>query len=254
MEPLTFLAGAVRLSRDADGIAVLEFHDPAGRNALSEATQAHLSDALVAVAEDQGAKVLVLTGLPDMFCSGASREKLLDLAEGRMAHTKLLLPRALLDVPIPTIAAMEGSAVGGGFTFGLTADIVLMARESRYGANFMDYGLTPGMGTTAVLEHALSRAVAHELMFTAELRRGADFQGLSGINHILPRAQVRTKALDIANRIAEKPRVALETLKRTLAMPRRRAYEDARILELLMFSASAEKAGVAGRVEEVLAD
>jgi polyketide biosynthesis enoyl-CoA hydratase PksI len=90
------------------------------------------------------------------------------------------------------------------------------------------------MGTTQLREHVLSPAVAHELLYTGELRKGADFAHASGINHILPKQDVQAKAVDIARRIAEKPRLAIEALKRTLSLPRRRAFEETITLESLM--------------------
>jgi polyketide biosynthesis enoyl-CoA hydratase PksI len=97
----------------------------------------------------------------------------------------------------------------------------------------MNLGFTPGMGTTKLCEHVLSAAVAHELLYTGELRRGSRFEG-SGINHVVPRAQVERAAMDIAARIAEKPRHSLTALKRTLSLPRRRAFETSLTHESLM--------------------
>src|SRR6266496_5802192 len=159
---------------------------------------------------------------------------LASLVDGSIAPSDLLLSKAFLDLPVPTIAAMEGHAVGGGLALGLCADIVLIARESRYGCPFMNLGFTPGMGMTRLLEHVLSPAVAHEMLYTGEPFKGAHFEGRCGFNYILPRVEVRAKALDLAERIAEKPRVALATLKRVLSLPRRQAFESTRTVEALM--------------------
>ena len=148
------------------------------------------------------------------------------------------------------IAAMEGHAIGGGFALGLCADIVIIARESRYGLSFMNMGLTPGMGTTRLLEHCLSPALAHELMFTGEFRRGADFANHGGFNYVLPRAEVRSKAMDVAARIAEKPRTALETLKRGLAQRRRQAFEEAFAVETEMHRAALAQPEIRRLIEE----
>lgn len=217
-----------------DGVARVAMRDVAGRNMLGEAFVGGLIEALGRAAADPEARVVVLEGLPDVFCAGAPPELLDDLRAGRAAPADLTLPRLLLDLPLPIISAMAGHAVGGGLCLGLCADIVLMARESRYGANFMDLGFTPGMGATALLEHALSPAVAHELLYTAELRRGDAFAGAGGINYILPRAEVVPQAIDVALRIAAKPRACVELLKRSLSVPRRRRYEAALTLETLM--------------------
>ena len=221
-----------------EGVACLTLDDPASGNALSAAMVTAITDACEAFGRDPAVRVLLLFGNQDVFSSGAPAELLAELTRGgSVAPGDIRLAKALLDLPVPAIAAVEGHAVGGGLALALAADIVVLARESRYGLPFLDLGFTPGMGTTRLLEHALSPAVAHELLFTGEMRRGADFAG-RGINHILPRAEVRGKAVDLARRIADKPRRALELLKRTLSLPRRRIFEETYTLETLMHHVS----------------
>ena len=213
----------VRLTT-SDGIARLALADPASSNALGEAMVHALEAAFDAIDRDRDVRVVMLTGDGDTFSSGAPRELLLRLAAGELRPADILLPKLLLDCAVPVVAAMAGHATGGGFALGLAADIVLIGEDSRYGFTFMNLGFTPGMGTTSLCEHVLSTAVAHELLYTGELRRGSRFAG-SGINHVLPRHRVEAAALDVAARIAEKPREAVVALKRTLSLPRRRAFE-----------------------------
>ncbi len=240
------MTALVRLSHD-DGVAVVELCD--GRqNALGEAMVMELRARLEEAHHDETCKVIVVCGALEVFCSGAPRELLARLTTGDILPSDIALASALLDVPVPTIAAMEGHATGGGLALGLCADIVLLARESRYGATFMNMGFTPGMGMTRLLEHVLSPAVAHELLYTGELRRGADLEG-RGVNHVLPRADVRARAIDIARRIAEKPRSALELLKHTLAAPRRAAFAASRLDEERMHTLSFADRATRARIE-----
>jgi polyketide biosynthesis enoyl-CoA hydratase PksI len=224
----------VRLDVDERGIATVVMADASGQNAMSEPFVRELEEALRALAGCAEARVAVLLGLPEVFSAGASREMLQAIVDGKLAPADILLPRAVLDLPVPVIAAMEGHAVGGGLALGLCADIILIARESSYGCNFMNLGFTPGMGTTRLLEHVLSPAIAHEMMYTGQFFRGAHFEGRSGFNYILPRELVRPKAMDLAARIAEKPRQAVEVLKHVLAMDKRQAFEATRTVEPLM--------------------
>lgn len=239
----------VSLRCQADGLWEIVMADHAGNNAFSEAFVSELEEVLQHVCHDRTVKVVVLRGLPDVFAAGAPRELLQRLARGEVVPTDIALSKALLDVPIPTIAAMEGHATGGGLALGLCADIVVMARESRYGASFMNMGFTPGMGMTRLLEHVLSPAIAQELLYTGEFRKGADFMGTSGVNYILPRREVCAKAWDVATRIAEKPRCSLELLKRTLSIRRRQAFEESRTLEAMMHSISFTQDEIRDRIE-----
>lgn len=229
------------------GIASVTLADPGSANALGEPMVHALQDAFETIDRDSGVRVVVLSGEGDSFSCGAPRELLLRLAAGEVRPTDILLPRLLLDCPVPVVAAMAGHATGGGFALGLAADIVLIGDDSRYGFTFMNLGFTPGMGTTRLCEHVLSAAVAHELLYTGELRRGRAFAG-SGINHVLPREEVVAAALDIAARIADKPRHAVTALKRTLSLRRRRAFETSITHESFMHQITL--GGAARRIQD----
>jgi polyketide biosynthesis enoyl-CoA hydratase PksI len=207
-----------------------------------------IADALGAAGREPDTRAIVLAGDGRVFSAGAPKALLLQLARGEQQPADILLSRALLASPVPIIAAMAGHAIGGGFALGLAADVIVLAAESRYGFTFMNLGFTPGMGTTAICEHALSPAIAHELLFTGELRRGRDF-ARTGVNHVVPRAGVLPLALDIAARIADKPRLAVEALKRTLSLPRRRACEAALTFEPLMHQVTFAAAARTGSIE-----
>lgn len=227
-----------------DGVVVVTLADSSSSNALGEPMVTALSDALDVAGRDPRARVVLLDAEGDTFSCGAPRDLLMKLVRGEGHPFDITLPRALLCCPLPVVAALEGHATGGGFALGLAADIVLLARESRYGFTFMNMGFTPGMGTTRLCEHVLTPAVAHELLYTGELRRGDAFDR-TGINAVLPRVGVRPAALDLARRIADKPRAAIEALKRTLSLPRRIAFEQSLTVEAFMhqitFSAAARR-------------
>jgi polyketide biosynthesis enoyl-CoA hydratase PksI len=224
----------VRYRPAEDGIGWIEMIDDAGRNAFSDPFVGALLSALDAASADSGLSVLVLAGLPDMFCSGATAEVLTALAEGRIRPTELGLGERLLAAEVPVIVAAEGHAIGGGFALLAAADLAVIAAESRYGANFMALGITPGMGATRLLDHFLPPATAAELLYGGDLVRGSALAGRSHFNAIVARTEVRHRATLLARNLAEKPRNALRLLKRTMALPRRRAFQDAVTLESLM--------------------
>ena len=223
----------------AEGVRELRLQDAARDNALSEPLVAALVAALAAAGADPAVRCVLLTGLPRVFCAGADPEMLRSLVAGGRAPTELVRARHLLELPVPVVAAAEGPAVGGGLALLLSADLVFLAEEARYGANFTALGITPGMGSTCLLEHALSPAVAHELLYTGRYVRGRELRALgAGVNGILPAAQVRAAALDRATRVALVRRAALGALKRTLTLSRREALQRAFTLESLMHEVS----------------
>jgi len=236
----------VRLEIPEPGIGHIRMVDERGHNGLSPAFVDALLDVLDDVANTPTFKVVLLSGTPEYFCSGATRGMLDDLKARRLAPTELVLGLRLLDLPIPVVAVAEGSAIGGGLALLLSADMVLIAREARYGANFMALGITPGMGMTRILETVLSPALAHELLYAADLRRGSSFEGVSGFNAILPREELAERARALAWTIAEHPRENLRLLKRALTLPRRRTLVEAMTLESLMHEASLARLDTGG--------
>jgi polyketide biosynthesis enoyl-CoA hydratase PksI len=224
--------GPVTLQLASDGVATLQMSDTAGKNALSEPFAAALLARLREVEASRETKALVIQGLPDVFCSGAPRDVLERVLDGEVVPGDLALAKAILDLPIPVIAALEGHALGGGLALALCADVLILARESRYGCTFMNLGFTPGMGVTRLLELVVGSPLAFEMLVGGEPMKGSRFEGK--VNHVLPRAEVFPRALDVARRFAEKPLPALRALKRSLSLTRRRAFESARTLETLM--------------------
>jgi polyketide biosynthesis enoyl-CoA hydratase PksI len=245
--------GLLDVTISAQGVACVRMEDVARNNALSYEMVNALEEAFRFLGRDPCVRAIVLAGSPEIFSSGAGSDVLRDLVAGRRDSDELLLPRVLLECPVPCLAAMAGSAVGGGFAMGIAADLVFLGRESRYCLNFLNLGFTPGMGTTRLLEHVLSTAIAHELLYSGEARLGRDFEGRSGFNRVLPRSEVLPHSLALAERIAEKPRAALVALKGTLTAPRRQAFEAARTQEALMHSVSFAQPEVRRAIEEVFA-
>ncbi len=221
-----------------DGIVEIRMRDDAGHNGMSAAWVCAFIHCLRTVTADPACKVALLTGLGDYFCTGATLEALSDLRASRLAPTELTLGRQILGLNVPVIGVAEGHAIGGGLALLLSCDLILINEEGRYGANFMTLGITPGMGMTHLLEDAFGRSMAHELLYTGDLKRGSFFKEKGGFNAVLPRADLRRHALLLARALAEKPRDNLIQLKRALTLPRRRAFEEASTLESMMHEMS----------------
>lgn len=225
---------SIRLTSDQDGIAVLNMADEAGKNALTPAFVEALVACLNHVKADTDLKVLVMTGLPEVFCSGADLDTLIKLCKRELLPVDIILSKMLLDIPVPVISAMEGHAIGGGLALGLCADMAVLAEESRYGCSFMNMGFTPGMGITKLMEHYMSPALAHEMQYTGKFYQGRDLIGKTNFNYILPKAEVLEKAMELAESLAEKPRKALSVLKRYQSMQRRKLFEETYSIETMM--------------------
>lgn len=239
---------------DSRGLGRLRMQDSGRRNVLADDfIQAFLAG-LDELAGKQ-AKVLILSGLPDVFCTGADKKNLLALCAGEIHVKDLALSDRLLDAPFPVIAAMEGHALGGGLMLAACADMAVAARESRYGAVFMNLGFTPGMGCTRLLAELMGPFLANEMMYTGKCYKGAELAGLGArMNGMVPKAEVMARAEDLAGRICEKEGKALRLLKPALAAPKKQLLLQARSQEDLMhqisFAFPETRRAVAAMVQE----
>ncbi len=210
-----------------NGVARLKMQDEATQNRFSHAFIQDMLDALDELAARQP-KVLILSGLPGVFSGGAEKQDLLALCDGRGQVKDLALSERLVALPFPVIAAMEGHAVGGGLVLAACSDVVVAARESRYGAVFMGMGFTPGMGCTRLLAELVGPFLANEMMFTAKCFKGRELEGRgTQINYILPKTEVLAKAENIALQISEKRLQSIVLLKQSLGGRKRALLAEA---------------------------
>lgn len=235
---------------DRQGVVTLTMGDHEEKNALGEPFVEALIDVLTEIGENPSYKVLIVRGMDDIFCAGGHKDMLMALAQGDVAASDIMVSRAMLEVPIPTIALMEGHAVGGGLTLGLCCDVVMMAEESSYGCSFMNMGFTPGMGTTRLLQLAMGEYIAAEMMYSGTFFRGAHFKNLAMVNYVLPKRSLHKRANKVARAMAEKPRYALELLKRSLSISKRQLFEEARSTESFMHEICFSKDETKALIEE----
>ena len=239
----------VLLTRPADGIAVVELADREHSNLFSPALVRGLVEAFAALAADTALRAVVVHGYGSVFCPGGTRDELLGIFEGRVKFDDLPLYRLFLDCPVPVLAAMQGHALGGGLAMGLFADVVLLAEELLYSANFMKYGFTPGMGATLVIPARFGGLLATEMMFTAASYHGGELARRGVGCRVLKRAEVIPAALRLARDIADKPVVSVRMLKAHLAAPLRDALPGTVAAELAMHRTTFAQPVVRERIE-----
>ncbi len=117
---------------------------------------------------------------------------------------------------MPTIAAMQGHAIGGGLGLAVVCDLRVANREARYGANFVRLGLHPGMATTYILPRLLGLPRATELLLTGRIISGAEAAELGLANYAVDAEQVLEKARELAREIAGCAPLAVRWTKRSV--------------------------------------
>lgn len=199
-------------------IAIIRMEHKEESNMLTTPLYASLLSKLNCVNENDEIKVVVITGYDNVFCMGGNADKLLDIADQKETCARgSLVYKGLLSLKVPVIAAMQGHAFGGGFIFGLFADIIVMATEGMYSANFMRYGFTPGVGSTYILKEKLGMSIANEMMYSAREFTGSELQR-RGVDFVYQtREEVLNEAIKIARGIAQNKYKSLCVLKKNLS-------------------------------------
>lgn len=204
-----------------DAIAVVTIDRPKAMNALDTATLLELEHALGELERDDSVRVLVFTGAGERaFVAGGD---IADLnARQGLAHYQELAEllhrvfRKLESCDKPTLAAINGWALGGGAELALALDIRLAADNARLGLPEITLGLFPGAGGTQRLIRQVPLCRAKELMFTGEPVSAQEALALGLINRVVPRDQLMAETLALAAKIAAKSPLILKLLKRAL--------------------------------------
>ncbi len=228
----------VRESRDGD-VVTLRFHDPDRLNAMTTAMGHAFRDRIARLAGDASLRAVVLTGEGRAFSAGGDLEMLQAQADRGAGDPGLAwrgirddmssfyrLFLTVRDLPCPTIAAIQGAAIGAGFCVALGCDLRFVARDARLGLNFTRIGLHPGMGATWTLPRLVGPALAAELLYTSRLIDGEEAVRIGLANRALDRDEVLTRALETAQEIAANAPAAVRAVKRALTRSPEATLED----------------------------
>jgi len=221
-----FASPVVDLALRDDGVALIALHDREARNMFTQDLVAGLRAAFAAAEAASGCRAIVVTGYDSWFATGGTVDTLLAIQDGQSRFTDETVFQRALDCPLPVVAAIQGHGIGGGWSFGMFADLVLLSSESRYLSPYMGYGFTPGAGSTMTFPLRIGHDLARETLLTAEEIGGHVLRARGVGLPVLPRREVLDAALALAAAIAARPRAELVALKRRWAQDMR-ARRDA---------------------------
>lgn len=164
----------LRIDTLNDGVRVITLTDPDRRNAMDAEMGEALVDATAAMAADTRTRALVVTGEGRAFCAGADLPQLFGDPERPTTETHEVLQHyyraffSVLELPFPTIAAVNGPAVGAGLNLAMACDVRIAGPGGAFGATFSKIGLHPGGGCTWFLVRALGASRALQTMLLGE--------------------------------------------------------------------------------------
>ncbi|XP_014371791.2 enoyl-CoA hydratase domain-containing protein 2, mitochondrial [Papilio machaon] len=206
------------------GIAVYGLNSPKDKNALGFELVQSMREVNALIREDTKISVVILHSLVrGIFCAGANLKERFKMADDEVANFVRGLRETFIeieDLPMPTIAAIEGVAVGGGLELALACDIRVAAENAKLGLVETGRGLIPGAGGTQRLPRVIHPNIAKELIFTSRIINGKEAKELGIVNHAVPQNESNNaafeKALDLAREILPNAPIALRCAKQAI--------------------------------------
>ncbi len=215
----------LRLERPAPGVALLVLDLPDLRNAMSDEMTASWVRATDHLAADPEVRCVVVTGEGSAFSSGGNtswlasdRDASVDALRTRMQR----FYRAWLSIrrlEVPTIAAINGAAIGAGLCMALACDIRYAARGAKMGVPFVKLGLHPGMAGTYLLPDVVGAAHARDLMLTGRIVDADEALALGLVSRVIEPADFLPEVLRTAADVAATAPIASRLTKAALASP-----------------------------------
>jgi len=205
----------LRVEREG-AVAVVTIDRPEKRNALNAAVRRELVDAVAALSADDAVRVLVLTGAGEKaFVAGADIGEFAQRTplEQREAMTSGRVFDAVAACPKPTLAMINGFALGGGCELAMACDMRVASDGARLGQPEVNLGIIPGGGGTQRLPRLVGTGQAMRLVLSGDLIDAAEALRIGLVDLVFPAAELRERTLELAGRIAAKSPVALRMAK-----------------------------------------
>ena len=209
----------------SERICTITFNRPHALNAITARMTNELTGALDDCARDPETRVLILTGSGRAFCAGEDvKERPADSAEVKARSTPLgqlasgpaghvHFASAMRSMTKPTIAAINGPAVGQGLSLALACDMRIAAKDARLGAIWVRRGIPPESAGAYLLTQLVGPAKACELIFTGRMIEADEAKEIGLVNEVVPAGSAVEAARDLARRISENAPVAIAVAK-----------------------------------------
>ncbi|WOL16703.1 putative enoyl-CoA hydratase 2, mitochondrial isoform X2 [Canna indica] len=213
----------VRIERlpDSDsGIIELRLDRPEAKNAIGKEMLRGLQNAIERIGNDSSANVVVVSSLvPRIFCAGADlkERKLMNTSEVEQFVNSLRSTFSSLEaLSVPTVAAIEGAALGGGLEMAISCDLRVCGEESTFSLPETGLAIIPGAGGTQRLPRIVGRSAAKELILTGRRINGKEALSMGLVNYCVPAGEAYNKALHIARDINQKGPLAIRMAKQAI--------------------------------------
>lgn len=209
-----------------DHVLTISINRPDKLNAVITESLAALRDAVVAADNDPNVRCIILTGAGRAFCAGGDISKFKDAAD-EARRTGVMIPSLDQEVlesfavamgrsRTPIIAAINGAALGLGFSIAIGCDIRIASDKATLGATYLRMAMGPEFGASFYLVHLIGVAKACELIFNARVLNAQEAKDFGLVNQVVPAERLMPAAMEMAQNIASLPPVAMRYTKRNL--------------------------------------
>jgi enoyl-CoA hydratase len=204
----------LRLERPADGVALLVLDNPDQRNAMSDEMTRSWVEAVGRLAADRSVRAVVVTGEGSAFCSGGNTGWIASEPDAQVDYLRdrmIAFYRAWLSIrqlEVPTIAAVNGPAIGAGLCLALACDLRYAASGAKLGAPFVRLGMNPGMAATYLLPNVVGEAHARDLLLTGRTVLADEALRLGLVSRVFEPGDLVAGALEAAEQIAASAPIA----------------------------------------------
>ena len=202
-------------------IGIATINRPEALNALNSTVISELEQLISEVEKDAELGAFIITGEGRSFVAGADigEQSTMDVAAGRKwGQRGSALMRRIEKLEIPTIAAVNGFALGGGCELSMACDIRLASEKARFGQPEVGLGITPGFGGTQRLPRIVGVSKAMELILTAKTIKADEAKAIGLVSEVYPAEELMDKAMELANAICANAQIAVCESKRCIRM------------------------------------
>ncbi|GAA1307312.1 enoyl-CoA hydratase-related protein [Saccharothrix xinjiangensis] len=209
---------------DADGVRTLTLNRPESFNSFTTAMKERLLEVLLDTSADDAVRAVVVTGAGRAFCAGQDLKEHIALLEaGDPAPLRTVerhynpIVRAVVGMPKPVIAAVNGMAAGAGASLAYASDLRIAAAGARFLMAFANVGLTADSGASWTLPRLIGHGRAMEMMLLAEPVGAEEALRIGMVNRVVPDGEALPAALELARRFADGPTTAYAKIKEAMA-------------------------------------
>jgi enoyl-CoA hydratase/carnithine racemase len=220
------MGSSVKVER-AGGVVTVTLNKPDIRNAMDEELTEQFASTMVELRNDTEVRAVIITGAGSAFCAGGDLSWIQpgpDASVPEMRRKMRIFYRKFLsvrDLEVPTIAAINGPAVGAGMCVALACDIRLAADGSFLSAPFTKLGMHPGMAASYLLTRLVGGARAAELFYTARRVDAVEAASIGLVNRVVPADKLLDEAREMAETIAANAPIAMTMTKRAVQLAER---------------------------------